>query len=284
MDKGDMFSELKELKALKPGGGKGLLALVVLAVIVVALLWLSPFVRIGAGERGVVMNFGAVQDNVLNEGLHFIIPIMQQVVKVDVKVQKSQTDAVAASADIQETRSKIALNYRIQADKANWVYQNIGIQFKDRIIDPAVQEVVKAVTARYTAVNLITKRDKVREEIRELLKERLFAYYITVVDFAIIDFEFSEQFARAIEDKQAAEQRALKAERDLERIKIEAEQQVVQATAEAEALRLQKQNISKDLIELRKIEAAITAIEKWDGMLPKVTAGAVPFIDVKSFD
>jgi regulator of protease activity HflC (stomatin/prohibitin superfamily) len=284
MDKGDMFSELKELKALKPGGGKGLLALVVLAVIVVALLSLSPFVRIGAGERGVVMNFGAVQDNVLNEGLHFIIPIMQQVVKVDVKVQKSQTDAVAASADIQETRSKIALNYRIQADKANWVYQNIGIQFKDRIIDPAVQEVVKAVTARYTAVNLITKRDKVREEIRELLKERLFAYYITVVDFAIIDFEFSEQFARAIEDKQAAEQRALKAERDLERIKIEAEQQVVQATAEAEALRLQKQNISKDLIELRKIEAAITAIEKWDGMLPKVTAGAVPFIDVKSFD
>jgi regulator of protease activity HflC (stomatin/prohibitin superfamily) len=279
-----MFSELKELKAFKPGGGKGFLALVVLAVIVVALLWLSPFVRIGAGERGVVMNFGAVQDNVLDEGLHFIIPVMQQVVKVDVKVQKSQTDAVAASADIQETRSKIALNYRIQADKANWVYQNIGIQFKDRIIDPAVQEVVKAVTARYTAVNLITKRDKVREEIRELLKERLFAYFITVVDFAIIDFEFSEQFARAIEDKQAAEQRALKAQRDLDRIKIEAEQQVVQATAEAEALRLQKQNISKDLIELRKIEAAITAIEKWDGVLPKVTAGAVPFIDVKSFD
>jgi regulator of protease activity HflC (stomatin/prohibitin superfamily) len=191
---------------------------------------------------------------------------------------------VAASADIQETRSKIALNYRIQADKANWVYQNIGIQFKDRIIDPAVQEVVKAVTARYTAVNLITQRDKVREEIRDLLKERLLAYYITVVDFAIIDFQFSEQFARAIEDKQAAEQRALKAQRDLERIKIEAEQQVVQATAEAEALRLQKQNITKDLIELRKIEAAITAIEKWDGVLPKVTAGAVPFIDVKSFD
>jgi regulator of protease activity HflC (stomatin/prohibitin superfamily) len=284
MDKGDMFSELKELKALKPGGSKGFLALVVLAVIVVALLWLSPFVRIGAGERGVVMNFGAVQDTVLDEGLHFIIPVMQQVVKVDVKVQKSQTDAVAASADIQETRSKIALNYRIQADKANWVYQNIGIQFKDRIIDPAVQEVVKAVTARYTAVNLITQRDKVREEIRDLLKERLLAYYITVVDFAIIDFQFSEQFARAIEDKQAAEQRALKAQRDLERIKIEAEQQVVQATAEAEALRLQKQNITKDLIELRKIEAAITAIEKWDGVLPKVTAGAVPFIDVKSFD
>jgi regulator of protease activity HflC (stomatin/prohibitin superfamily) len=191
---------------------------------------------------------------------------------------------VAASADIQETRSKIALNYRIQADKANWVYQNIGIQFKDRIIDPAVQEVVKAVTARYTAVNLITKRDKVREEIRDLLKERLFAYFITVVDFAIIDFQFSEQFARAIEDKQAAEQRALKAERDLDRIKIEGEQQVVQATAEAEALRLQKQNITKDLIELRKIEAAITAIEKWDGVLPKVTAGAVPFIDVKSYE
>jgi regulator of protease activity HflC (stomatin/prohibitin superfamily) len=284
MDKGDIFQELKELKVRRPGSSRGLLAVVVVLGLLFVLLLFSPFVRIGAGERGVVMNFGAVQDQVLGEGLHFIIPVMQQVVKVDVKVQKSQTDAKAASSDIQETRSTIALNYRIVADKANWVYQNIGTDFKSRIIDPAVQEVVKAVTARYTAVDLITKRDRVRDEIKELLKERLMAYNITVVDFAIIDFQFSEQFSRAIEDKQAAEQRALKAQRDLERIKIEAEQKVTQARAEAEALRLQKENISKDLIELRKIEAAMTAIGKWDGVLPKVTAGAVPFIDVKSYE
>jgi regulator of protease activity HflC (stomatin/prohibitin superfamily) len=209
---------------------------------------------------------------------------MQQVVKVDVKVQKSQTDAVAASADIQETRSTIALNYRIQADKANWVYQNLGTGFKSRIIDPAVQEVVKAVTARYTAVDLITKRDKVREEIRALLKERLLQYNILVVDFAIIDFQFSDQFSKAIESKQVEDQRVLKATLELKRIKIEADQKIAAATAEAESLRLQKANISKDLIELRKIEAAMAAIEKWDGTLPKVTAGALPFIDVKSYE
>jgi regulator of protease activity HflC (stomatin/prohibitin superfamily) len=209
---------------------------------------------------------------------------MQTVAKVDVRVQKSQTGAAAASKDIQETRSDIALNYRIDADKANWVYQNIGIEFKTRIIDPAVQEVVKAVTARYTAVELITKRDQVREEIKALLKERLLVYNILVVDFAIIDFQFSKQFAEAIESKQVEDQRVLKAELVLKRIEVEKKQKITQAQAEAEALRLQKLNISKDLIELRKIEAAQKAIEKWDGRLPSVTSGAIPFIDVKSFE
>ena len=277
----DIFKELK-IKNIKPP--KSMFLWVAVAVVVVVVLVANPFAMIGAGERGVVMNFGAVQDKVLDEGLHFIIPIMQKVVRVDVRVQKSQTDAAAASADIQQTRSTIALNYKIEADKANWVYQNLGTQFKSRIIDPAVQEVVKAVTAKYTAIDLITKRDQVREEIRALLKQRLANYSITVVDFAIIDFQFSEQFARAIESKQTAEQLALKAERDLDRIKIEAEQKIAAAQAEAESLRLQKENVSPDLIKLRQIEAAMAAIEKWDGILPRVTAGALPFIDVKSYD
>jgi regulator of protease activity HflC (stomatin/prohibitin superfamily) len=281
MTNGDIF---KELRIKKPGNIKGIAIIVALAGVVVVFLMLNPFVKIDAGYRGVVKNFGAVQDYVYDEGLHFVIPVMQQVVKVDVKVQKSETDAVAASKDIQETRSKIALNYRIRADKANWVLQNIGTQFKTRIIDPAVQEVVKAVTAKYTAVELITKRDLVREAIRELLKERLQEYNIDVVDFAIIDFQFSEQFSQSIEEKQVADQRRLKSEYDLARIKIEAKQKITQAQAEAEALRLQKQNISKDLIELRKVEAVLMAIEKWDGTLPKVTSGAVPFVDVKSYE
>jgi regulator of protease activity HflC (stomatin/prohibitin superfamily) len=281
MSNGDI---LKELREHRPKSPKSVILIIAVVVVVLGFLMFRPYIIIGPGERGVVMWLGAVQDKVLPEGFHFIVPVAHTVVKVDVKVQKSQTDAVAASADIQETRSTIALNYRILADKANWVYQNIGIQFKTRIIDPAVQEVVKAVTARYTAVNLITKRDQVREEIRELLKERLLAYNITVVDFAIIDFQFSAQFSQSIEEKQVADQRRLKAEYDLERIKIEAEQKITQARAEAEALRLQKQNISKDLIELRKIEASMKAIEKWNGIMPKVTAGALPFVDVKNYE
>jgi regulator of protease activity HflC (stomatin/prohibitin superfamily) len=256
----------------------------ILFLLLIFFLFLNPFVIIGAGERGVVLNFGAVSPTVLNEGLHIRVPIMQKIIKMDVKVQKSQTDAEAASKDLQETFSTIALNFHILPEKVNRIYQKLGADFKERIIDPAVQEVVKAVTAKYTAVEVITQREKVRSEIRELLKNRLMVYDIIVDDFSIVNFKFSNQFTQAIESKQTAEQLALKAQRDLERIKIEAEQKVAQAKAEAEALRLQKENVTPQLVKLRQIEASLKAIDKWDGHMPKVTSGTVPFIDVKNLD
>jgi prohibitin 2 len=235
----------------------------------------------GAGERGVVLNFGAVQELVLGEGLHFRVPIMQKVALMDVKVQKSITSAAASSSDLQEVSSEVAVNYHIIPDKANIVYQTIGIHFKERIIDPAVQEMVKAVSARYTAEELITKRPAVSEAMKETLTERLRDFNIMVNAFSIVGFSFSQIFMEAIESKQTAEQLALKARRDLERIKIEAEQKVTAATAEAESLRLQRANISPDLIELRKVEANLRAIEKWNGILPQVTGGGpVPFIGI----
>ena len=228
-----------------------------------------------------MLNFGAVQKNVMEEGLHIRIPIMQNVIIMDVKVQKSITSAAASSSDLQEVSSEVALNYHIIPDKANNVYQTVGVHFKERIIDPAVQEVVKAVTARYTAEELITKRPAVSEAMRTTLSDRLLAHNIAVDAFSIVGFSFSKIFMEAIESKQTAEQLALKARRDLERIKIEAEQKVTAAKAEAESLRLQRANISLDLIELRKVEANLKAIEKWNGILPQVTgSGAVPFIGV----
>jgi regulator of protease activity HflC (stomatin/prohibitin superfamily) len=254
---------------------------VIIGIILVILMFFRPFVQIGAGERGVVMNFGAVQDTVLDEGLHFRVPIMQSIVAVDVKVQKSESEAAAASSDLQDVSSKVALNYHIMPDKANIVYQTIGIAFKERIIDPAVHEVVKAVTAKYTAEELITKRPAVSDAMKTALTERLLMHNIAVDAFSIVGFSFSKIFMEAIESKQTAEQLALKARRDLDRIKIEAEQKITAARAEAESLRLQRANISADLIELRKIEANLKAIEKWNGILPQVTgAGAVPFIGV----
>lgn len=248
---------------------------------IVILVFFRPFVQIGAGERGVVLNFGAVQDAVLDEGLHFRVPVMQVVVPVDVKVQKSESEAAAASSDLQDVSSKVALNYHIIPDKANVVYQTIGLAFKERIIDPAVQEVVKAVTAKYTAEELITKRPAVSDAMKTALTERLLLNNIAVDAFSIVGFSFSKVFMEAIEAKQTAEQLALKARRDLDRIKIEADQKITAAKAEAESLRLQRANISTDLIELRKIEANLKAIEKWNGILPTVTgAGAVPFIGV----
>lgn len=247
--------------------------------IVFILIFLRPWVQVGPGQRGVVLNFGAVQSQVMDEGLHLLIPVMQKVVLVDVKVQKVETDAAAASADLQDISTRVALNYHIVQDKANIVYQNIGVQFGERIIDPAIQEVVKAVTAKYTAEELITKRAIVGEAMRLALAERLIVNNIAVDAFSIMTFSFSKVFTEAIESKQTAEQLALKAKRDLDRIKIEAEQKITAAKAEAESLRLQRANISIDLIELRKIEANMKAIEKWNGILPQVTGGgSIPLI------
>lgn len=262
-------------------GMKKLPAPIVIAAAAVVFLFVfaKPWVTVGAGQRGVVLNFGAVQPQVLEEGLHLRIPVMQEIVLMDVKVQKAVTETVAASADLQDVTSTLALNYHLMPDKANTVYQNLGSFFKERIIDPAILEVVKAVTARYTAEELITKRPQVSDAMRLALTERLKDYNIAVDAFSIVAFSFSKVFAEAIEAKQTAEQLALKARRDLDRIKIEAEQKITAAKAEAESLRLQRANISADLIELRRIEANLKAIEKWNGILPQVTGGgAVPLI------
>jgi prohibitin 2 len=253
--------------------------IVITGVIFFILIFFRPWVQVGAGQRGIVLDFGAVQKKVLDEGLHLRIPVMQEIVLMDVKVQKAETDAAAASADLQDVTSRVALNYHIVPDQANIVYQKIGIHFKERIIDPAILEVVKAVTAKYTAEELITKRPAVSEAMRRNLMDRLIVNNIAVDAFSIVTFSFSKVFTEAIESKQTAEQLALKAKRDLDRIKIEAEQKITTARAEAESLRLQRANISPDLIELRKIEANMKAIEKWNGILPQVTGGgAIPLI------
>jgi regulator of protease activity HflC (stomatin/prohibitin superfamily) len=257
--------------------------LAALAVVLIVLTVLNPFVIVGPGQRGVVMNFGAVQPVVLEEGIHFRIPGYQKIVRVDVKVQKEQTEAEASSKDLQDINSTIAVNFNVIPDKAGWLFQHIGEGYRERVIDPVTQEAVKAVTAKYTAVELITQRERIRSEIKELLKARLLAYNLSVVDVSIVNFKFSQQFTQAIESKQTAEQLALKAQRDLDRIKIEAQQKIASAQAEAESLRLQKQNVTAELIQLRAIEAQQEAIRKWNGVLPSVTGGAVPFIDAKSY-
>ncbi|CAM3473083.1 Prohibitin family protein [Hydrogenibacillus schlegelii] len=141
-----------------------------------------------------------------------------------------------------------------------------------------MQEVFKAITARYTAEELITLRQKVSEETKALLAERLRPYGIVVDGYNIVNFDFSDEFNKAVEEKLTAEQKALKAQRDLERVKVEAQQKIEQAKAEAEALRIQREQITPELLRLREIEVQRMAVEKWDGKLPNVTGGAVPFL------
>lgn len=250
--------------------------------VIAAILLFGSIYTISAGQRGVLLTFGKPSMEAVGEGLHFKFPIAQRIIKLEVRTQKIETNTDSASKDLQDVQATIALNFHLSPEEVPVLFQEIGKGYRERIIDPSIQESVKSVTATFTAEELVTRRPEVRRGIQDALDERLAKYYITVDDFNIVNFQFSEEFDKAIEQKVTAEQLKLKAERDLERIKIEKEQIITQAQAEAEALRLQKEQITPDLIKLREIEVTRLAIEKWDGKLPLVTGGAMPFLDLRS--
>jgi len=251
-------------------------------VVPILFIWLSPFTIIPAGHRGVVTTFGKVSDVVLGEGLHLIIPIVNTVHKINVQIQKGDGQGEAASKDLQTIHTTVALNYHLKPERVAITFRDIGNleAVEQRIILPSTQEAVKAITARYTAEELIAKREEVRNNIKGFLVDRLGRHGIAVSEFSITNFDFSKSFNEAIEGKTTAEQLKLKAERDLLRIKVEAEQKIASAKAEAESLRLQKQEITPELLKLREIETQAKAIEKWNGVLPTTTGGVVPFIGV----
>ncbi len=252
----------------------------IIVVVLLGILGFNSFTIVNAGHRGVVVQLGAVQPNVLGEGIHFKAPFIQTVIPVEVRVQKTENSAVSASRDLQNVTTTIAVNYHLNPDAVNKLYQDVGLGYSERIVNPAIAEALKSVTARYTAEELITSRQEVSEQVKENLSKKLTMYGMILDEINITEFNFSEEFNRAIEQKQVAEQQALKAKLDLERVKIEKEQTIQQAQAVAESLRLQKQEVTPELVKLREIEAQLEAIKKWDGKLPNVTGGATPFIDV----
>lgn len=241
--------------------------------IVALVILVSSFGTVGAGERGVMLQFGAVQGDVIDEGLYFKIPLVQTVELIDVRIQKNEVLSTASSKDLQIVTSKIALNYHLDPDNVNNVWQEVGKSYDARIIAPSIQEAVKSVTARFTAEELITKREEVKDQIKANLFERLSTNFIIVDEFNIIDFSFSAAFNEAIEAKVTAEQLKLKADRDLERIRIEADQNVVAAEGKAKAILTEAQalRVNPQVVELRWIE-------KWDGKTPLYWGEASPYI------
>lgn len=219
--------------------------------------------------------FGSVNLDEKPEGIGLKWPIGQKVVDIEVRTQKEEIVTPSTSKDLQSVSATIALNYHVQADLAADMYQNIGLAYRSRIIQPAVEEMVKSVSAKYTAEELISKRALVRDEMKRELNNRLSASSLVVDDFSIVNFEFSEEFDRAIEAKVTAEQLKLKAERDLERIRIEKEQKITQAQAEAESIRIQSEALQQNqqILDLRWIE-------KWDGQTPKVVGSEGSLINI----
>lgn len=237
----------------------------------------STIYTVDAGERAIVLTWGSVT-SIVDNGLHIKLPFIQKVRLVDVRTRKAHAPAQAASSDMQRVVTEVALNYHMNPDKLEEIYTKTGLDLEGNLIDPRIQEVVKAVTAKYQADKLLLQREQVKSEIETLLKASLAPYHIIVEAVQITDFKFSEQYDAAIEAKQTAEQNAQKAKNDLERIKVEAEQKIATAQAEAEAIRIQSEAIKaqggEGYVQLK-------AIEKWNGQLPTYTgAGPLPFLQV----
>lgn len=244
------------------------------------IFWMS-FTTIDSGYRGVVLRFGAVTGRTLQPGPHLIMPFIETVQPISVQVQVEKLDSQASSHDLQVVHTQVTLAYYQDPCCVMDIWARLNNDALDRVVIPAIQEAIKAQTAQYDAEQLIAQRATVRNGIEQYVRDRLTAHHIDVDAVSITDFNFSEEFNRAIEAKVTAQQNALKAENDLTRIKIEAEQKVAQAGAEAKALEVQKQQITPELLQLRSIEMMQ---QHWDGHLPDVyfggANGSLPMIDV----
>ena len=256
----------------------------VVFLVLILIVIFGTFYTIQPGERGVLITLGKPSMDAMNEGFHMKVPLIQKIVKMEVRTQKYEAGATAASQDLQVVTATIATNYHILPETVPKIYTELGLGYAERVIQPMEQEIVKATTAKFTAAELITKREEVRMEMKTMLTERLRERGIIVEEVSIVNFDFSKSFNEAIEQKVTSLQLKIKAENDLERIKVEAEQTITQAnatavsrlaiaTAEAQSLKLQRQEITPQLIQLRMIE-------KWDGKLSIFNGGSNTLMDV----
>ena len=266
------------------GVGIGIVALIVIGVMASAAVQI-----VDAGHRGVLLHWNAVDVTIppLEEGLHFVVPFQDTVVNMEVRTLLFVKGTSSASKDLQTVTTEVTVNYHPDPESINILYKEVGLNYQNRIIAPAVEEVVKQVTANYNAEELITKRPLVKSDIEQEITKRLNVYNLITEVISITDFQFSALFSSAIESKVEAEQKALKAENDLRRIEVEARQRAAQAgglalaniaeaRGEAEAIRIINQALAQNpnYLEWLKTQA-------WDGKLPLVVgSGGTPFIQI----
>jgi regulator of protease activity HflC (stomatin/prohibitin superfamily) len=258
----------------KLGAGAGLF---ILAVVAFFIMLFGSMGTVRSGEIGVRTRFGAFTGETVQPGFYFKMPIFSGVEKIDIQIQKEDAEAEAASKNLQTVNSKISVNYRLSPESAVKVYTQIGKGYADQYIRPAIQEVVKATTAQYTADELISKRPEVSEIMRRSLIEKMQPVGIEIVAINITNFDFSPIFNQSIEAKAKAEQDALAAKNKLDQVKYESQQAVEQAKGKSEALKIEGEALraNPEVVQLR-------ALEKWHGEVPLYWGGgALPFINVK---
>lgn len=270
------------------GAAKGVAVGIILLIIIGVVVTASVKI-VDAGNRGVLLHWNAVDldQPPLDEGLHFVVPFQDDVINIEVRTLKYEQETRSASKDLQTVETTVTVNYYPDREAVHRLYKNLGLDYENRVIQPAIEETVKQVTANYNAEELITKRPLVKDDIESSIRERLNKFEIVTEVISITDFEFSPLFAQAIESKVEAEQKALKAQNDLRRIEVEAKQReanaiglananIAEARGEAEAIAIINKALAENpnYLEWLKTQA-------WDGKLPLVVGeGGTPFIQI----
>jgi len=261
----------------------------IIALIVIGVMASAAVQIVDSGHRGVLLHWNAVDVTIppLDEGLHFVVPFQDTVVNMEVRTLLFVKGTSAASKDLQTVTTEVTVNYHPDPESINVLYKEVGLNYQNRIIAPAVEEVVKQVTANYNAEELITKRPQVKSDIEVEITKRLNIYNLQTEVISITDFQFSALFSSAIESKVEAEQKAQQAENDLKRIEVEARQRAAQAEGlalaniaeaqgEAEAIRIINQALAQNPAYLEWLKT-----QAWDGKLPLVVGeGGTPFIQI----
>ncbi len=247
--------------------------------IIMLILFLSlPYYVLEPGYTALHMRLGAFKTAQNEAGAYFKLPVVDRIIFINNRIQKSVIETEALSKDLQNISIGVAINYRISDAIA--LYKSVGINYEQVIINPFAQESVKAICAKFTAEDLIQYRHEAKEKVFEELKTRLATLNIYLVDFNFIHSDFSRDFIHAVEQKQIAIQSSITAKNLTQRVNEEALQTRARAEAEAYSLKIKRESVTRDLIELKKIEASLKAIEKWNGKLPQVSSGNIPFINL----
>ena len=270
-------------------GGAKIVLIAIIVLVIIGVVASSSVKIVDAGNRGILTHWNAVDltNPPLDEGIHFVIPFQDEVVQMEVRTLKYDTSTRSASQDLQTVQTTVTVNYHPDTERVHFLYKEIGLSYENRVIQPAIDETVKQVSANYNAEELITKRPLVKADIENAIRDRLNQFYIETEVISITDFEFSPLFAKAIESKVEAEQKAQKAENDLIRIEVEARQleaqavglaaaNIAEAQGEAEAISIINNALSQNPYYLEWLKT-----QAWDGKLPLVVGeGGTPFIAI----
>jgi len=260
------------------------IGVLVILLIIFIFFW-GSFAIVPAGHRGVVLWWGSVEKRVMGEGLNFKVPIAERVIRVDVKVQPHPFKEIdAASKEYQMVKLTGMMNFHIDPSYVNDLYQKVGLDFANKVIDPAFNDFVKEVVPIYQITEILPKREDIRKRAMTKLGDNLSRYHIIVDDIYFANIRFSPEYEKAVEAKQVAQQQVETQRQVLAQREIEAHQKVATAKGEAESILVVAQGQAKaNEVLSRSISPILVeykGIEKWNGILPQVSGGAVPFIDI----